>query len=282
MVFRIQQLSDYGTANPIVARLSLQTQELLPFYNLSDKQKEEIFGLFFSSLQQKLMTCFRIMEQLTKEVRERQKRIDEVGLELQDQGRAYTLPSILDLQHRAETFLYNGKSVLRDLTDIFFILLSKDFRKEARFDKVLKWAKKEFGAEDALTKMLEEDANTWIKRIVKMRNAVEHPGGHSGTLHIENFSSIEEAGKVLVSEPLWYLNTDEKVPIVNEMNTFVTNLLTFCEETLVLCLEKFKKGLPIVIVEIPEKERDVTCPKRFKMTIDESKIKNPNKIFERR
>lgn len=72
MAFRIQKLSDYGTANPIVARLSLQTQDLLPFYNLSDKQKEEIFGLFFSSLQPKLMTCFRIMEQLTKEVRERQ------------------------------------------------------------------------------------------------------------------------------------------------------------------------------------------------------------------
>jgi hypothetical protein len=273
MAFRIQKLSDYGTANPIVARLSLQTQDLLPFYNLSDKQKEEIFGLFFSSLQPKLMTCFRLMEQLTKEVRERQKRIDEVGLEFQDHGRAYTLPSILDLQQHAETFLYNAKSVLRDLTCIFFILFSKDFKKEARFDKVLRWANKEFGPEDSLTRMLEDDANTWIKRIVKMRNAVEHPGGHSGTLHIENFSSVEKANTVLVIEPFWYLNTDEKVPIVSEMNTFVTNLLTFCEETLVHCLEKFKKNLPISIMEIAEQERDATCPKRFKMAIDESKLK---------
>src|SRR5215471_4634740 len=160
-MFRIQQLSDYGTAHPIVARLSLQTQDLLQFYNLSGRQKEEIFGLFFSRLQPKLMTCFRIMEQLTKEVRQRQKKIDETGLEFQSQGRVYTLPTSFNLEERAETFLYNGKSVLRDLTDIFSILFSKNFKREARFDRVLKWANKEFGAGDPLTKTLEDD-NPWI------------------------------------------------------------------------------------------------------------------------
>jgi hypothetical protein len=271
MMFRIQQFSDYGTANPIVARLSLQTQDLLRFYKLTDNQKEEVF-VFFSSLQPKLMTCSRIMEQLTKEVKERQKKIDEAGVEFQPQGSAYTLPSILDLQNRTETFLYNGKSVLRDLTDIFSILFSKDFKKEARFDKVLKWAKKEFGPDDRLTKMLKDHA-AWIKKIVSMRNAVEHPGGYSGVLHIENFSSIEQEKKVLVIEPLWYLNAEQKVPIIYEMDAFVNNLLTFCEEILVLSLEKFQKGLPILIVEIPEKERDPECPKRFKMSMDEFRIK---------
>jgi hypothetical protein len=88
------------------------------------------------------------MEQLTKEVKERQKKIDEAGVEFQPQGNTYTLPSILDLQNRAETFLYHGKSVLRDLTDVFSILFSKYFKKEARFDKVLKWAKKKTSADD--------------------------------------------------------------------------------------------------------------------------------------
>jgi hypothetical protein len=78
MAFRIQQISDYGTENPIVARLTLQTKELLPFYNLSDNQKEKIFEVMFSGIQPKLMTCYRIKEKLTKEIREHQKRIDEV------------------------------------------------------------------------------------------------------------------------------------------------------------------------------------------------------------
>jgi len=280
-MFSIQQVADYGTAHPIAARLSLQTQDLLPFFNLTDKQQAEVFGLFFSNLQPKLMTCFRIMEQLTKEVRERQKKIDETGIEFQAQGRVYTLPSIIGLQHHAETFLYNGKSVLRDLTDIFSILFSKNFKKEARFDKVLQWVRKEFGPDDSLTKRLETDANTWIKKIVSMRNAVEHPGGYSGILHIENFSSMEEGRAILVIEPRWYLNSEEKIPIVHEMNVFVTNLLTLCEDILILSLEKFKTGSPIVITEIPEDERDPNCPKRLKMAMDKAGVKSPNKLLER-
>jgi hypothetical protein len=196
MALRIQQLSDDGTENPIIARLSVQTTELLKFYNLSVNQKEEIFELFSYNIQPKLLACFRITERLRKEVREHQKRIDEVGLEFQAQGKVYTIPSILDLQLHAETFLYNGKSSLRDLTNIFKILFSKDFKQEARFDKVLTWSNEKFGADDSLTKMLKDDEGSWIKKIVSMRNAVEHPGGHSGILHIENFSSIADGATI--------------------------------------------------------------------------------------
>ena len=110
-------------------------------------------------------------------------------------------------------------------------------------------------------------------KIIKMRNAVEHPGGRSGFLHVENFNSIEKGEVVLVIEPVWYLNNDEKIPIVHEMALMVNNLLTFCEETLILCLEKFNKGFPITIMEIPEKERDEKCLIRFRMTIDQTKLK---------
>jgi hypothetical protein len=51
-------------------------------------------------------------------------------------------PSTLDLRSHAENFLYNGKSVLRDLTTIFLILLREDFGKRTRFDLVTKWAKR--------------------------------------------------------------------------------------------------------------------------------------------
>jgi len=268
MAFRIQQISDYGTANPIVARLSLQTKELLQFYKISKKQKEDLFGVMFSDVQPKIMACFRIKEQLTKEIRAHQKKIDEKGLEFQAQGRAYTLPSILDLRLHAETFLYNAKSALRDFTTVFLILFSKDFQKEARFDKVLKWARQQFGSADPLTTMVEEDQATWIAKIVKMRNAVEHPGGHSGILRIENFTATENGKTVFVTEPVWYLNSEVKVPIANEMDVMVTNLLTFCEETLVLCLEKFKSGFPIALAEIPESERDPACPMRFRVVLN--------------
>lgn len=269
----IQQISDYGTSNPIVARLFVQTNEILQFYNLSEAQRNDLFEVFFINLQPKLLACFRIKEKLKEEVRTHQKSIDDHGVPTQVHGGgAYTLPYILDLDHCAETFLYNAKSVLRDLTDIFHPLFDKNFKKEARFDKVLKWARATLGEKDAFVEMLSDDQK-WISGIVRMRNAVEHPGGYSGTLHIENFTSTEQGKTIHILEPVWYLNDDVKTSIVQGMEFTVTNLLIFCEETLVLCLEHFKNDSRIIIAEIPEAERNPACPVRYMMTIDPSKIK---------
>jgi hypothetical protein len=272
---RIQQILDEGTANPIVARLSVQTQNLLPFYNLSEDQRQKIFGIMFADVQPKLLTCSRISKELETEVRAHQKRIDEVGVEIQAGGRAYKIPGIFDLQSRAETFLYQAKSVLRDLTKIFLVLFGEDFNNSARFDLVVDWAETKFGNKDELTRMLKEDESLWIRPLVRMRNAVEHPGEKSGTLHVENFSSEVTGSTVMVLEPVWYLNNDKKSPIVRDMAVFADNLLTLCEQTLILCLEKFKKDFPIVVVEIAESGRDPNCPVRYKMTVDGSKIKFP-------
>jgi len=47
------------------------------------------------------------------------------------------------------------------------------------------------------------------------------------------------------------------------------------EQVLILCLEEFKKNFPIVLVEVPESERDPICPIRYKMTVDTSKAEFP-------
>jgi hypothetical protein len=265
MAFRIQQLSDYGTSNPILARLAMQFEKLMEFHNISEKQRREIFQVMLTEIVPKVVVCSRIKEQLTKEIRGHQKLIDEKGLEFQAQGRAYTLPSVVDLRHHAETFLYNAKSALREFTAVFQILFSKDFQPEVRYDKVHKWAEMKFGSKDAFSKMLTDDL-PWIKRLASMRNAVEHPGGHSGTLHVDNFTSEEKDRTVLVIEPMWYLNSEKKSPIAHDMEVFVANLLTFFEESLLLCIQKLPSRFPVAIVEIPEAQRDPQCPIRFTIT----------------
>jgi hypothetical protein len=265
MAVRIQQLGDYGTSEPILARLAIQFDKLMEFHNISEAQRQNIFQVMHSEVVPKLVVCSRIKEQLTSEIRSHQKQIDEKGLEFQAQGRAYTLPSVINLRHHAETFLYNAKSALRDFTVVFKILFSKDFKNEARYDKVHKWAEVKFGSNDVFSKMLADDL-PWIKRLIAMRNAIEHPEGFSGILHVENFTSEEKDRTVFVIEPVWYLNSEKKIPLAHDMDVFVKNLLTFCEESLLLCLEKFPSKFPVGVTEIPEAERDPKCPIRFQIS----------------
>ena len=123
--------------------------------------------------------------------------------------------------------------------------------------------------------MLKTDESLWIGPLITMRNAVEHPGGRSGTLHVENFTAEVAGSTITVVEPVWHLDNDEKSPIVRDTGVFTDNLLTLCEQTLILCSEKFKKNLPIVVAEVAEADRDPHCPVRYKMTIDTSRIAFP-------
>lgn len=75
------------------------------------------------------MSCYRIKEQLTKEIRKQLKAIEVNGLPTQANG-IYKLPYILELDHNVETFLYNSKLVLRDLTEVFSFYLVKISKKK--------------------------------------------------------------------------------------------------------------------------------------------------------
>jgi hypothetical protein len=64
---------------------------------------------------------------------------------------------------------------------------------------VTEFAIKTFGANDPKTKVLQE-AVCGIEPFIQFRNVVEHPGGYSGELFIENFT-LEPDGAI--AEPTW-------------------------------------------------------------------------------
>ena len=269
---QVQQISNFGTTNPIVARITFQTQELLQYFDVTQEQRDQIIRMTLMDIQPTLLACWQTAQEIHQQVRACQKDVAEKGVLLVGAG-AYQVPANPDLRPRAEMFLYQAKSVLRDLTQIFEILFSKSFG-SARFDLVVKWAKQQFGPDDDLTKMLETDLD-WTGRVVRMRNAVEHPGGYSGRLSIENFAADKKDSVIEVTEPQWFLDSEPKSQIAQEMMVTVDNLLTICEQTLLLSLQKFKKDLPILIGEVPESQRDPKCPVRYRMMLDQSKVKLP-------
>jgi len=278
MAFTIKKVSDHGTSNPIVARLSIQTSELIKFYPISKKQREDIFGVFHQKVQPRLLQCYELKENLLSELTKIGDEFKKEGIQTQSSGRIATVPQVMRLSENCENYLYNAKSSLRDLACIFEPLFGKKFT-EARYDKIYEWSKAQFGENDNLTVIIKQDHDLWIKKIVTMRNAVEHPGGYSGYLHIHNIeiASDPKSKEPNLVQPTWHLNNEPRVPILNDLETYIWNLLEFAEDLLVLSFEKFDKKFPIVVAQIPENERDPKCPVRLRMTLKEEFIKKHNK-----
>ena len=156
MGFVLKQVADVGSANPIVARLSLQFPSIFDFYELDDEVKESINEILRNDIQKRLITCDKIAVEVVNEIEAAIAVLKEDGLKTQSSGRVIESPHILNLEERLETYLYNAKSCLRDSLKIYNIIFGSTFT-EARFDKAIAWAEKEFGDNDPIVKFLKVD-----------------------------------------------------------------------------------------------------------------------------
>lgn len=269
-MLQIRKVSNHGTSNPIVSRLSIQTQELIQFCNTSKENKVKVFELYNLKVQRRLLECDKIYREIKEETIEVRKTIAKNGFNIQSGGRSIHVPQIIRLDERVESFLYSAKLTLRDLAIIFNILFEKDFDNEARYDNVYKWAEDCFGSESNLFQLVKGDHDIWIRKIISMRNAVEHPEGRSGILHIHNLElvTLDDTDNYSLIEPTWCLNSDDRVSIIKDMDTFVSNMLEFSEDLLVTCITT--KGIPemLRLVKIAEDERQNECANRYRFCIN--------------
>lgn len=270
LIFKNCKISDFGTNNFIVARLATQTNELTQYFGLTEEQQQRIYEILGVKVCERLLECYKIHDSLNKEVQSILNDISEGKKYFILKNNSYDIPFIIDLNMRCENFLYQAKSALRDLCQLFDIFQNERFA-EARYDKVYDWAKSKFGENDMLTEYIKDNHDSWIRMFVSMRNAIEHPGGYSGYLHINNFI-INESERT-IKTPSWRLNEGDDSSVVNDMDVFINNMVIFSEELLTMLLMKVGANIPIRFYEIPENERDENKPMRIGITIDPSILK---------
>jgi len=103
-----------------------------------------------------------------------------------------------------------------------------------------------------------------------MRNAVEHPGGHSGDLVIRNFR-FEPDGAL--AGPDWRRDKEGKteygpVSIVDDMRVGVENLLILAEDILVIwAIDHAAFPGAMAVSVIPEGKRNPGCPIKYRMNL---------------
>lgn len=261
----IRQISDTGSENSITARLGIQTYEILKPLGLSKEIKDSIYEILGVVVKDRLITCYKIYCSLTNELIKIDTDLNSNPGNYDSKLNTVQIPYILELNEKCETFLYQSKLCLRDLCKIFDILCGKKFD-APRFDDILKWSKSTFGKQDQLTELIASDHQGWIRKIISMRNAVEHPKGYSGILTINNIKYVNHGeNEPYFQAPTWKLNDELESDVTKDMFAFVNNALEFSEELFIVLLTKSQNNIPVIFHEIPENERNENCPMRFKV-----------------
>lgn len=276
--FVVSQKLDQGVANPIVARLTLQNYELLENCVIPKATAEQIQAVYLNDLTPKLLRCSQIAEKLRAETEKQ-----AASFKRPSRGAAsVTLPQVMQLDEDCRNFLYEAKNFLRDLLKVFNFLFGTNFEdgsewttaKKSRLS-VIAYAEANFQKQPDHIRYLKQ-LPACTEPFVRMRNAVEHPGGHSGDLVIRNFR-FEPNGALAI--PDWRRDrggTTEygPIPIAEDMQIGVHNLLTLAEDVLVMWAvdHAATPGLMDVSV-IPEAKRNPACPVKYKMGVREEVLR---------
>lgn len=263
MAFTFYKVSNHGVGHPVVARLSLQTIELLKFGGLSKQQEGKVAELYMGTLQPRLLKCHDIFDRLTKALKESVDRIKP-----RTDGSMRELPYVAELRGEVEAFLYEVKNYLRDLLGLFQTCVDCELKNASDLynakgegdSAVVKWANEKYEADHRLSNLLRTE-QPWVEQVIRARNAVDHPGGKSGTLVIHNVRACAE-GWV---PPCWSRDGQPESDILTDMSTLMHNMLTLAEDLLIECIVHTTPHPAITFYEVPEAERDPKSPIRIRV-----------------
>jgi hypothetical protein len=267
--FEIQKVSNHGVGNPIVARLAIQSHDLLQWLNVEQAKREAILQQYME-LMRRLLACFDIQSRLIKARAE----TIEYSEKAWKEGKR-TTPHVISLQDEVESFLFASKVYLREVAHLLNLLFDARLPRDSAIfwdpkgqkSKVALWAEDIFGPDHETTKMLSSEAD-WISELARKRNAVEHPGEKSGTLSVKNFERMPEGG---IRPPVWardYVKEGEATDIYKDISVLMENMLTFAEDVLVNAI-RINPVFPMVLIAmIPEEDRDKICPVRLRPTMN--------------
>ncbi|MBU1317459.1 MAG: hypothetical protein KJ947_20275 [Alphaproteobacteria bacterium] len=264
--FVMQKIQNHGASNPIVARLCMQTMELVKMIKIPEDEQKRILMIYLD-LHQKLLQCYEIQQRLQA--------ADEATLSETEKHLTAghrTVPFLVGLENESEAFLYAAKNYLRELVRVVNAIYGTGFPinssifwddKEAGNSDLVVWARKLFGDSSPHTRMLEEEDH-WISELIRKRNAVEHPGGKSGTLLFENYTVRD--GRLY--GPNWRREGKSSCPasgVLQDIEVYLENLLTLAEDLLVEGVALNPVSELLVVQYIPPDQRNPAAPVRLRI-----------------
>lgn len=262
-----EKIAAIGAGSPYVARIFLQFKRIVDQAFSKGTLKQRLLEQIWS-LNEQLLLCAQFESNIREQLDEVMHKCN-VLIEQNKSNRAIpALAKVKNLENDAKSFLLVGKQFLIDCFKLIslFTDLPLGARDEAHFDKHIKWLEQNRPAFEKLSSALNNDM-FWIRRLSECRNAIEHPGpGQS--LTIEN-TKLHPGNKF--SLPTWSydltsrLNVQElSVPVHQELDVYLNNMLYFLEDILLLCISERLPGDGMLsIYKYNEEGIKPNCPIKY-------------------
>ncbi len=264
-MFRIQKVSNYGTATPAVARTFGQGCDLLRWFQCEPEKIEQAKEVLLE-LQKQAIRCTEQRDRISEEYEIAIAEAQALQEKQPPGSKAVVMPGVGDLQARSESFLQGAKLAIAACGNLVEPFYQQKFGHN--FKGFSTWTAEKFGQNSTF----HEVVSSWepfVKMVVDMRNAVDHPKDTpGGKLVIENFDLIPGTkSPVQFRPPQWHLSGQDPMPLLDSMNQAVESIIVIGEMVLIRLFYEFKPRFPLEVREIPEERRDPRNVKRFEVAL---------------
>ena len=257
--FKIQKISDVGTDNPIVAGLTMGLFDIVKMAEI-DKETQDAINTSNFKIVQSLTKAEKIGLQICANIDAVMEGLNETGVQMQSFERCVDVPSTQNLDDVRE-FLKYCKQSLQELVQIINLFCDTG-SSLPRYDKICNKLKEVYGDTDPVFLQVQQDHDGWLKKILNLRNADEHPDtmipDGKQLFYDFDINWSDQHQKWIVGLPHFY----EGSSVYELVKSSIHNIFTFVEDMNILFLQK-KMPKMVEIQKVPDDQREKWGGRRY-------------------
>ncbi len=257
-------VSDVGSSNPIIARVLLQSYEILHAASFTSNVDKVAVTIHLHSCKEALVAAELAAKRVIHQIDEITDMIKKNGISKDNLGRGLNpFPQVQNLEMDCGTFLIHTNRAVKAICEFPQFFLSLD-RLDSNFEHLAKRLEASLGSDSLLTNYVKLNISD-ITYLIDLRNFHEHPKKARSTI-IDNFRLMPD---LTIRSPHWYLSDGEPHAIREEMIVYTEYLTQVAESMLIhLVMLSVNKNLPYFIVTIADDKIDDIKPIRYKLSLD--------------
>lgn len=266
----ISPVSNFGSGHSIVARVFIQSVEMLRIGKFSKVDDSAPVIRHLHSCKETLLQCHSVASEIVANIDTLENEVNSSGLDRGDDERAINpFPVVENLERDCSEFLVQANRAIRQISSIPHQLLELD-RPDNNFDRLARSLSSLLGESTPFPTYVRKHCSQ-IRYLVNLRNFDEHPGErrtvvknlhvlpngniHAPTISLEGGDSSQEyfLSSMLVSVVEYLTDVAEHVVVHSVLNGLRPNL-------------------PFAVQQIPDSEIDESKPVRLRLAIDLDKV----------